>query len=449
MAEQAASPKFYDKLLFLNVFKAFPIAVQPARLFTAFMAVAIIFVAGWLMDFTKTVVVSTQLTSRDLRMSRLTSSVTYPTELHCFIGAPDRVESFITNYKDRANAEKQGVFEVLSGFCMTRFNQMVVSVLTLKIDVAVLAVTEIVFALIWAIKYHTVYAAVFLVFSLLVITVAGGAICRGAAMQFSKDQIPGITPSVKFSLKKFISLFCALIAPAILVASLGYVLILLVGLTANIPYAGEIILAALFIWVLFLGLIIASVVIWALTGGTLMFGAMGYESSDSFDIICKTFVYLRTKPWQFILYSTAAAVYGAICYLFVRFIAFLTLILSRYFLGVIMWTEAGEAQTFSKLDALWPAPEFFNLTGSSLNITRTITEKIGLAVINLEILAVAGIVLAAAMSFYFSANSIIYCLLRKKADNIPLDEVFVEAQPPAQPIVEPAVEEIAQPQQPE
>jgi hypothetical protein len=39
--------------------------------------------------------------------------------------------------------------------------------------------------------------------------------------------------------------------------------------------------------------------------------------------------------------------------------------------------------------------------------------------------------------------------LRKKADNISLDEVFVEAQPPVQPQVEAVVEEIAQPQQPE
>jgi hypothetical protein len=93
-------------------------------------------------------------------------------------------------------------------------------------------------------------------------------------------------------------------------------------------------------------------------------------------------------------------------------------------------------------------PEFFYLTGAAPDIVRTGTESVGAFVINIEILAVAGIVLAAAMSFYFSANSIIYCLLRKKADNISLDEVFVEAQPPAQPQVE-AVEEIAQPQQPE
>src|SRR3990172_8859542 len=103
MAEQVSLPRFCDNLLFLNVFKAFRIAVQPARFFTAFMALAVIFAVGLLMDFTKTVVVSSQLASRDLRSSRLTSAVTYPTELHCFVSAPDRVDSFITSYKDRPN----------------------------------------------------------------------------------------------------------------------------------------------------------------------------------------------------------------------------------------------------------------------------------------------------------------------------------------------------------
>jgi hypothetical protein len=36
------------------------------------------------------------------------------------------------------------------------------------------------------------------------------------------------------------------------------------------------------------------------------------------------------------------------------------------------------------------------------------------------------LVMAFVLSFYFSAGTIIYCLLRKKIDNIPLDSVFIE-----------------------
>jgi hypothetical protein len=429
MGEQLNLTRFCDNFPFLNIFKAFRIALQPARVLTAFLALLIIFVAGWLMDFTKTVVVSGSVAQKDYRFSGLTGTVTYPTELHCFVSAPDRLDSFINTYKDLPNAEKTGVFNTLSNFCIAGFNQAVISILTLRFDTLVSSVTECVLALVWAIKYHIVYTVIFLLVSLVVISIAGGAICRGAAMQFSKGQIVGLSPCVRFSLKKFVSLFCTILAPIILVASFGYVIILLIGLLANIPWAGEIIFALSFAIVLFTGVIMAFVVIWAMTGGTLLFGAMGYESSDSFDIITRTFIYLRAKPWLLAFYSVVAAVYGAICYLFVRFFAFLTLLLGRYFLGVIMWTKAGKAETINKLDVLWPQPEFFNLAGNSLEIAKRGTESLAAFIVYLEILAIAGIVFAVAMSFYFSANSIIYCLLRKNVDNTPLEEVFVAANP--------------------
>lgn len=427
MGEQLNLTRFCDNFPFLNIFKTFRIAVQPARVLTAFLALLIIFVAGWLMDFTKTVVVSGSVAQRGYRFSGLTGTVTYPTELHCFVAAPDSIDRFINSYKDRPNAEKTGVFNTLSNFCIARFNLAVISILTLRFDILVSSVTECALALVWAIKYHIVYTVIFLFFSLVVISIAGGAICRGAAMQFSKGERVGISSCVKFSLKKFVSLFFAVLAPIILVASFGYVIILLIGLLANIPWVGEIIFALSFAVVLFTGAIMAFVAIWALTGGTLMFGAMGYESSDSFDIITRTFIYLRAKPWLLGFYSVVAAVYGAICYLFVRFLAFLMLILGRYFLAVIMWTKAGKAETINKLDVLWPQPEFFNLTGNSLEIAKRGTESLAAFIIHLEILAIAAIVFAVAMSFYFSANSIIYCLLRKKVDNTPMEEVFVAA----------------------
>lgn len=448
MGEQVNLTQFCDNFPFLNIFKAFRIAVQPARVLTAFLAIVIIFVAGWLMDFSKTVVVSGSTAQRDYRFSRLTSAVSYPTELHCFVSDPDRLDRFINSYKDRPNAEKAGVFNTLSNFCIARFNLAVISIPTLDFNSLISAVAESILALVWAIKYHTVYTSVFLFLSLVVISIAGGAICRGAAMRFSAGQTLGMSTGLKFSLKKFISLFGAVLAPVILIASLGYLIILLIGLLANIPWAGEIIFALSFAIVLFTGTIMAFVAIWAITGGTLMFGAMGYESSDTFDIITRTFIYLRAKPWLFVFYSASAVVYGAICYLFVRLFAFLMLVLGRYFLAVIMWTKAGRAETVSKLDALWPQPEFFNLAGNALEITKRPTESLAAFIVYLEILAVAAVVFAVAMSFYFSANSIIYCLLRKKVDGTAIEEVFVETEPAEQQEAE-VIELSADAEQPE
>jgi len=38
------------------------------------------------------------------------------------------------------------------------------------------------------------------------------------------------------------------------------------------------------------------------------------------------------------------------------------------------------------------------------------------------------------MSFYFSAGSVIYCLLRNKVDNIALEDVYIEAEQITEPV---------------
>ena len=426
MTEQKNLAGCCSGLLFLNIFKTFRIAIQPARLFTVFLAVAVLFIAGWLMDFSKTVVVSGQLTQRELRTSKLTGAVTWPTELHCFVSDSQRVGGFIEKYKGRA--EGQGVFKVWSNFCMTRFNQAAASVVMLKFDSLTVSVTECVAASIWALKYHTAYSVIFLFISLVVFSITGGAICRGAALRFSRNEIPAITPCLKFSLKKFVSIFCAILAPIIFVALFGLVIILLVGLVTNIPWFGEIFLALCFIIILLAGVLMTFVVIWAVAGGNLMFGVIAYENSDAFDAISRTFIYVYSKPWQFGFYTFLAAVYGSISYLFVRFFAFLMLTISRWFLSIIIWTEGSKAEQMNKLDVIWPKPEFFSLLGGGLEIPKNATESVTAFIIYLAVLVVAGIVVAFAVSFYFSASTVIYCLLRNKIDNTIISDIFVEAE---------------------
>ena len=53
--------------------------------------------------------------------------------------------------------------------------------------------------------------------------------------------------------------------------------------------------------------------------------------------------------------------------------------------------------------------------------------------LGLRKLVVVGLVLAFAISFYFSAGTVIYCLLRNKVDNTALDNVFIETEQITQP----------------
>jgi hypothetical protein len=425
MTEQKNVAECCSGLLFLNIFKTFRIAIQPARFLTAFLALAVVFIAGWLMDFSKTVVVSGQLTQRELRTSALTGSVGWPTELHCFVSDSERIDDFIKRYKNQP--EKQGVFKVWSNFCLTRFNQAAASVVMLNFGNFVTCVTESVAACIWALKYHTIYSIIFLLIALALVSAAGGAICRGAALQFSKDEKPGIIQCLRFVLKKFVSFFFAPLAPVILIAIFGLGIFLL-GLITNIPWAGELIMALFIIVVLVAGLLMTFAIIGLGAGVNLMFGTVAYENSDAFDAVSRSFSYVYSKPWRLSFYTLLAAVYGSISYLFVRFFAFVLLGISRWFMLLGIWTSGNKAEQLNKLVAIWPKPEFFNLLGGGLEVSKNATESIAAFVVQLAVLVVAGMVVAFAVSFYFSASTIIYCLLRNKVDNTALDNIFIEAE---------------------
>ncbi|MBN1787906.1 MAG: hypothetical protein JW806_05865 [Sedimentisphaerales bacterium] len=433
MTEQKSPAQYCENLLFLNIFKAFRIAIQPARIFIAFLALTLIFVIGWTMDLSKTVAVSGEVTRGDLISSSLTGSLNWPTELHCFIGAPDRIEGYIERYKDKPH--KQGVFRVWSNFCMSRLNKAAASVVVLRFDNFAGALRECVLASIWAFKHHTIYSIIMFLIALIIFSITSGAISRGAALKFSRDENCGITPCLEFAFKKFLSLFGAPSLPIVFI--IIFILLLLgVGLITNIGWIGEIFLAfpLTFIIVLVLGVCITLMIIGLGGGINLMPSVIAYEHSDAFDAFNRSCSYVYTRPWRLSFYMLIATVYGAVCYLFARFFVFLMLTAGRWFLYISIWKNAAKAEQMNKLDVIWPKPEFFSLLGSGAEIAKSRTESFAEWLINLQVLVIAGVVIAFAVSFYFSASTIIYCLLRKGIDQTPLDSVFIETEQKPEPV---------------
>jgi len=413
-------------LLFPNIFKLFKVAIQPGRVMTAFLAMAVIFGAGWLMDLHKTVVVSNRVSMSDLRRSTLSGPTSIPTELHCFISHPDRLDSYIKVYQDRVGTQKFGVFNVFSNFCAANFNEGVIYLLQLRFDMVVAAIGNCISACVWILEYHTIYGIIFLLISFVVLSIAGGAISRGAALYFSKDERADMSQCARFAIKNIMPILFAPTAPLMLVALLGFVIVYVLGLITNIPYAGELIMAIGFIIVLVAGAIMAFTTIWAAASVNLMYGAIAYECSDTFDAICRAYNYVYSKPWRLVAYSLLAAFYGGICYLFVRLCGFVMLSISRWFLDIGVFTQGRETQQFGKLDIIWSKPEYFNFMGDTTTVAKSVTESIASGIVYFEILMVSGLVAAFVISLYFSAGTMIYCLLRNKVDNTPIDNVFVE-----------------------
>ena len=58
MDTENQASQVYESLLFLRIFKTFRIAIQPGKMFIALLALGVIGLAGFLMDFSRTVVVT-------------------------------------------------------------------------------------------------------------------------------------------------------------------------------------------------------------------------------------------------------------------------------------------------------------------------------------------------------------------------------------------------------
>jgi small-conductance mechanosensitive channel len=121
-------------------------------------------------------------------------------------------------------------------------------------------------------------------------------------------------------------------------------------------------------------------------------------------------------------YTIVAAIYGAICYLFIRLFAFLLLLSTRAFLHLGLWMPGASEQT-DKLTAIWPQPQFMNLSGTPVAASLNWSESIAALIIRLAVLLVVGMVVSFVISFFFSANTIIYALMRKLVDDTPLENV--------------------------
>lgn len=401
-------------------------AIQPTKLILAFLAVAAICLAGRVMDINETVVVSS-----DTDRTELDEYIDYDASMvlehiRLFGGAQERA----------------GVFGTLWSFWAEQFHETLKSILAFDIRDVYDRVGNCFRALAWAFLFHPQYTFLFFAISLIIVSLPGAAICRIAALQFAQGEKPGLTEAMRFGARKFYSFLTAPVTPIGIIAVTGTFVILL-GLVGNIPYVGELTVGIFMPLALLSAALTAVIVIGAVAGLNLMFPTIAYEDSDCFDAISRSFSYVYAKPWHMGFYTVVAVIYGAICYLFVRGFSFLALRIAYTFLRI------GFLRDNAKLNAMWPEPSFANLLGETAASPTNWSTSIGAFLIYVWVLFIVGLVVSFVVSFYFSANTIIYALMRNRVDRTALDEVYTYAgefaTEPAEPA--PAPKEVPTPSQ--
>ncbi|MDD5326360.1 MAG: hypothetical protein PHY02_00930 [Phycisphaerae bacterium] len=411
MGDVKGTSQVLNNFSFPRVFQTFRMAIQPSKLIISFGALAIICLAGWIMDFSRTVVASPKAQGGI-------------TELQVYISNPDRLKSHIEYYRE--HGERRGVFSTLWHFGSERFHgALMESLFAFDMPGVAKNISDGFRAISWAIKCHYIYSTIFFAIALAVTAVAGGGLCRIAALQFARDEKPGIAEALCFSSKRFLSFYAIPLTPAGIVIFIG-LFIFLLGLIANIPRAGELIMSIFMLPAFIAGTLIAVILTGTIVGFNLMFPAVAYDGSDSFDAISRSFNYVYSKPWRMGFYTMTSVIYGAICYTFVRFFSFLLLWITRWFLQLGIWVNNSN-KSVNKLAAIWPEPSFMELRGSPVMATLNWSESLAAFLVYLVVLIVIGLLVSFVISFYFSANTIIYALMRNRVDNTALEDIYAPA----------------------
>ncbi|MDO8303882.1 MAG: hypothetical protein Q7T18_11630 [Sedimentisphaerales bacterium] len=425
MAEEKQFTRLFDNMLFIQIFKTFRMAIQPGKLIIAFLAIAAVCIVGLLMDLNKTVVTAPGVTAAEISTTPMANRIIsgFPTEMHCFVAAPEEVKAFKDRYDSKEN--RIGVFDALSRFCTARFNDAVTEMLNLNFTGVLVHLLMYAQAVVWALLYHPIYSLAFFAAAIVAIAIAGGAICRMAALQLASDERPGVVQGLQFGRQKLVHLICAPLTPLAIILVLGFFITLL-GAIGNIPYAGELLVAVFLIFALLIGFFITLLVVGAIGGLNLMFPVIAYEGSGSFEAINRSFSLVFARPWRMAFYTFVAAVYGAACYIFVRLFMFILLSVTHGFLRLGLWVSSSQVSSVNKLEAIWPTPNFVNLFGVT-SIQLNWSEGAAAFVISLAILVVFCCAAAFVISFFFSANTIIYALMRNRVDTTPIEEIYIES----------------------
>ncbi|HEY1683901.1 MAG TPA: hypothetical protein VGG19_03985 [Tepidisphaeraceae bacterium] len=277
----------------------------------------------------------------------------------------------------------------------------------------------------WFFTQHPFFAAIFTLWFMLLWSIFGGAICRIAAVHVARDEKIAVRQALSFSVGKILSFLFAPLIPLGIFIFIGVILAAAGWILLHARYFGPVILGIFFVFALLGGFVMTLILLGLIGGFNLMYPTIAVEGSDSFDAISRSFSYVYARPWRLIGYTLLAIIYGSITYLFMRYVIWLVLALTHYFVG---WWLGGpdNSATIRWQQMIWPTPNYSPLP-YHLNFAAMSNwgDRTGAGLIAFWVYLTIAILGAYAISFYFSASTIIYMLLRSKVDATELEDVYL------------------------
>ncbi len=232
-----------------------------------------------------------------------------------------------------------------------------------------------------------------LLWALLVWAIFGGAMARMHAVRFARDGSVSPLEAVRFSSRNWLSY---LYGPLLPLLGVGCFALLGIGVGKMEAWFG----AGQGTWLMALGWLpligsfaMAALLLLLIFGWPLMVAAISVEGSDGFDGLSRAFGYVMNRPWYFAFLVSVAFGVGVVADFFMFVFLHNSDRLARWSIGVNDGVR--ELRGFS----VWTA---------SLQFVH----------------------LAVLVSFFWSATTVIYFLLRQSDDGTPLDQVYIPGPPP-------------------
>ena len=288
----------------------------------------------------------------------------------------------------------------------------------------------------------------------------GGAIMRLAAVDFARNESIPLSAALKFALKRWKTYVLASAGPLVVLGIAFFVLAVLVGLINLIPLVGDLWASVLWLFVVIPVGIGIAVVMLGLVCWPMIHVTLSVEGSDAFDAVGRSYNYVISEAWHYIWYVLVAIVYGAAVVFFVGLVGSLAVYMGKW--GVASMPGSTRFKRDPSYYCVY-APTSFGwrdlllqgspVVGSRENFTQAdidayvsktfhVWNYVGAAFVSLWLLLFFLMVVGFGYSYFWSVSTIIYFLMRRRVDDVDLDEIYLEdeSEPPqgGLPVLEPA-----------
>jgi hypothetical protein len=233
---------------------------------------------------------------------------------------------------------------------------------------------------------------------------AGTTICRMVALDFARGEPTGPTAGLRFGLGRLPAALGAVAAPLLVVAGLGAI-VAIGWLLAAIPVV-DIVVAALSVLALLMSLLAVLLVVFTILGAPLMLAAIACDGADAADAVQRAWAYLLSRPIQLLAAALAAVALGLVLVGVVGWIVEASVAAMQGWAGA--WSDrAGEIATGADIRAEVSGAEPDSEGG---------TARAASWLAGMWIEAARAAVVALAVSYFFTAATLIYLLVRQSCD---------------------------------